>query len=420
MTPDLSVIERPLGCYRSLPVKASEKLRVERNGGKFGAGLIRGVSLITEGEALGHGEWADAEFVGSVAKHANYPNKGTKIRFTHPSVSGDGLGRYMGRGLDARVEGKQALADVHLAKASRETPDGDLGKYVMDLAEEDPEAFAMSIAFQRDEEAEEAFQEENGGSKFESPVEENTQNYPHVRLKQLIAADFVDEPAANPGGLFHRGAEIADEADRLCAYALGLSDEKPELSLFTADVDRVSAFAQRFLNSRRLAIMSKTTEQTPEQTQGETVLRADYDALNEKFDALAAKLEGLQKEPEQKPEEDGPTVEELSANEQKRVADLYKLASSSGLDNATETAEKWAEQGLSVTEAKAALADRMLASNKLTDDDGKPEDDPDAKYRAEFNEQKDKLAQYDVTDVDAYIRSRKRDEGKDIPFTVAK
>lgn len=399
MTPDVEAIGRPLKYYRTNPTKGAP-VRIERDGGKFGAGLIRGVSLLSVGEALGHSEWVDAEFSQSVALAVNKPNKGVKVRFTHPSVSGDGLGRYMGRAFEGRVNARtgQAVADIHLAKAAHDTPDGNLASYVMGLADEDPEAFAISIAFERDRDAEAAFAESNTDDEaFESPDVANTNNYPHVRLKALIAADFVDSPAANPGGLFHQGEEIADEADRLCAYALGLSEEKPELACFDADADRVAAFAQRFLNSRSLEIMAKEDVAAPEQPV-ETVPKADYDALAAKVSELEAKFNAAQ------PPADEPEVEQFSADdvkaERKRVAELYALANSSCVENPTETAEKWADQGLSVVEAKAALADRLLAANSLTNDSGKPDDDPDAKLRAEFSANAVAYADMGITEDD--------------------
>lgn len=388
MTPDVSAIGRPLKYYRTNPTKGAP-VRVERDGGKFGAGLIRGVSLLSVGEALGHGEWVDLEFSKSVAAAVNRPNKGVKVRFTHPSVSGDGLGRFMGRALEGRLNGRtgQAVADIHLAAASHDTPDGDLGKYVMDLAEEDPEAFAISIAFERDTDAEAAFTEENtADADFESPDDANTNNYPHVRLRSLIAADFVDSPAANPGGLFHQGEEIADEADRLFAYALGLSSEKPELACFDADPDRFAAYANRFLDRHGLSLQEKTMAQddtgTPEAVTQES-LDKQFAAFGESlFAKLDEKLSAIK--PADEPEPKKFSEEDMEAD-RKRVADLYALANSSCVENPTETAEKWAKQNLSVVEAKAALADRLLASNSLTNDSGKPDEDPAAKLRAEFS-----------------------------------
>ncbi|AMV16591.1 hypothetical protein [Planctomyces sp. SH-PL14] len=50
----------------------------------FEAGLIEGVSLITEGEALGHEAWIDSVFAQQVADALNASEKGVKSRFTIP------------------------------------------------------------------------------------------------------------------------------------------------------------------------------------------------------------------------------------------------------------------------------------------------------------------------------------------------
>src|SRR5689334_16629540 len=86
------------------PVVRSEQPRIDRDGGYRQAGVIYGVSVITTGEALGHDMWIDDEFNASVADAINAERYGVKSRFTHPSLSGDGLGKTVGRFMDAYVE----------------------------------------------------------------------------------------------------------------------------------------------------------------------------------------------------------------------------------------------------------------------------------------------------------------------------
>lgn len=238
-------------------LKASDS-PVVRGGGDYGAGLIKGLAVVTRGEALGHEMWIDQTFVEQTAKAVAASKMGIKARFTHPGLSSDGMGKFLGRIKAGRVDGDIARADLHLAKSAQNTPDGDLADYVMSLAEEDPAAFATSIVFDHDMEAEEAFAEEHKGEekRFSSPDKDNVANYLHARLKNLYADDVVDEPAANPGGLFHRGDEIAAEADDLLSYALGLTTEKPELSQLEIDPDRVSGFVSRFLKSHGLSVVT--------------------------------------------------------------------------------------------------------------------------------------------------------------------
>lgn len=237
--------------------------RVDPKGGDFGSGIIRGASIIARGEALGHYAWIDGIALDQVEQFGNGSKGGSKVRFTHPDMSGDGLGSFMGRAKDFVREGDQVFADIHFSESSRETPDGDLAGYLMKLATEDPESFGMSIVFDHDWQAEEQFTidhevaDDKGRREFQSPDADNKKNYPHVRLRALYGADFVDEPAANPGGLFHKKqsptAAILKQAETVAAYTLGLSSELPTE---TGGVDpaRLRGFFSRFLETRGLQV----------------------------------------------------------------------------------------------------------------------------------------------------------------------
>lgn len=98
---------------------------------------------------------------------------------------------------------------------------------------------------------------------FRSPDPQNVDNLPHARLKELRAVDAVDDPAANPGGLFHRGQEFAQEGEALLAWTLGLTPKKPSTTLFGVDPDRAKAFVSRLLARHGLSI-SKGPASTPE------------------------------------------------------------------------------------------------------------------------------------------------------------
>lgn len=279
---------------------------IDREGGKFGAGVIRGVSLASVGEALGHGMWLDQTTIEQVAEHSAATGEtGLKARFTHPGLSSDGMGRLLGRLYDVRVEGEKAVGDLHFAKSSHDTPDGDLAEYVMMLTEEDPRAAGLSIVFHHDFDAEAEFEnqhmiehedEDYRGRKrvrmrFKSPDPRNQHNYPHVRLSELRAADIVDEPAANPDGLFDR-SPLARQADELLSYAVGISDKKPAASAFDIDGDRASQFFKRWLSSHGLSITpekeptemaDKQTPETPAVTR-ESLL-AEQKQFTDKFGA---------------------------------------------------------------------------------------------------------------------------------------
>lgn len=82
---------------------------------------------------------------------------GTKSRLGHPTLSADGIGAYLGRARNPQMSeagGREAVrADLHLDRTAFESPThGNIGKYVMDLAESDPSALSSSLVLQVDEE----------------------------------------------------------------------------------------------------------------------------------------------------------------------------------------------------------------------------------------------------------------------------
>lgn len=268
-----------------------DQLDMQPEGGRFGGGLMRGVSLISTGEALGHEMWIDQETVAQVKQLAAASKFGVKSRFTHPSLSADGTGRHLGRlqEFGEYDDDQRVLANLHFAQSAHKTPDGDLAEYVMMLAEEDPQAAGLSIVFEHDHESEMQFMLDNGAefqgsyidiTNFQSPDPDNSHNYPHVRLKELRAADVVDEPAANPAGLFDR-QDLARDVDALLSYAAGLTEQKPTVGAFDVDPDRASQFVSRWLSNHGLSLtsskepapMAETQPAAPEQPATPTVTR---------------------------------------------------------------------------------------------------------------------------------------------------
>jgi hypothetical protein len=234
--------------------------RVDRAGGDNSAGVIRQLSVVTRGEALGHGMWLDKDFTGSVRDAINAAPNGVKSRFTHPGLSGDGLAHFLGRVNNARTarSGNIVKADLHFAETAHNTPDGNLAAYVMDLAEADPSAFGTSIVFTPDYDAEDEHRRDNP----KSPDKDNKQNLPHVRLGRLRADDIVDEPAANPDGVFTVGHTPRD-ADKLLSYAFGLTDDPGELAtLFDVSPDRVRGFVTRWLEYTNHVLVDVATMDT--------------------------------------------------------------------------------------------------------------------------------------------------------------
>lgn len=244
--------------YMAFSSGSEESSKIDKEGGRFKSGLIQNVSIIKKGDALGHGMFIDDVFLAQVADSIGVD--GIKARFTHPHMSSDGAGTFLGKGFGGFVEGDKVLADLHFSKTSRKTPKhGDLGGYVMEMGEETPDCIGLSIAFRFDPAEENNFVEEHTEKgEFKSPDPMNKNNYPHARLKRLLAVDVVDSPAANDDGLFSAENNFLSLAEDSILYVLGISDVAPDQSeMLGVNIDRAKGFAEKVLFSHNLEIVEK-------------------------------------------------------------------------------------------------------------------------------------------------------------------
>ena len=294
--------------FRSLPLRAVPVLSVDRD-----RHIIYGVSAAQAVEALGHDMILDGRTIAQVVEHGNAARNGVKSRFTHPGLSSTGLGKYLGRLRNFRQEGDKALADLHLADSAFKTPDGDLGTYVMDMAEHDPDMFGMSMVIQGrrvwtladgSEMDVEDFKE---GRRPESATTEK----PVIRVKQLMAVDAVDEPAANRDGLFaarHLWAtnslsqEAFDDIDEYLSGA-GVTPQRAfqfALAYFTArgvDVKEFKQMAEETVEETKATEQPEATPGTPaaadpaaEQAGPDADAGAELAALKAQVAAMQAEL----------------------------------------------------------------------------------------------------------------------------------
>jgi phage major head subunit gpT-like protein len=157
------------------------------------AGEIKDLSVITIGPAIGHGFVVDQTMLKQVADQIN-ERKGVKSRLGHPSMLGeDPIQNIVGRFINARIEGDKVRADFKFSRAADKSPRGDLKNYLLDLAEDNPGDIGLSIVFEPDE--------------FET---DKITGRPIGRSLDVLAVDWVDDPAANPDGLL--SAAVADAA----------------------------------------------------------------------------------------------------------------------------------------------------------------------------------------------------------------
>ena len=143
------------------------------------SGIIRGVSLITKGPALGHGVMIDDKTLEQVKTAAEQYAGGLKVKLNHSGGAGDIVGY-----IDAlRISGEKLLGDLHLLQTSPHRA------YILEIAERIPDTFGLSIA-------------------FSGPSEKSTDKLTTLqRCSEIYSVDLVSEPAANPNGFFARKLE---------------------------------------------------------------------------------------------------------------------------------------------------------------------------------------------------------------------
>jgi uncharacterized coiled-coil protein SlyX len=175
-------------------------------------GIIKGVAIVTEGEARGHGVNLDAEFVQETVRLGNEKKSGLKVRFGHPNMSSTALGTFLGRAKNFRVDrsGEDralARADIHLSETAEEAPQGNLYDYTLAMASKEADMFGSSIVFKGGK----TFVKKDGKKVYDyyeatplgRAVKDEYKDEPvFIEMAKLYAADLVDDPAANPSGLF--------------------------------------------------------------------------------------------------------------------------------------------------------------------------------------------------------------------------
>jgi hypothetical protein len=143
--------------------------------------IIEGVSVISVGEAKGHGLFVDRITLQEVKACAESYAGGVKVNLDH----GAGIRDIVGFCDNFRIIGEKLVADLNLLK-NAERKD-----YVLEIAEKLPDTFGISIAFSGPV-------REIDGKRFAS-------------CEELYSADLVQTPAANPTGLFSFEAKAVDK-----------------------------------------------------------------------------------------------------------------------------------------------------------------------------------------------------------------
>jgi hypothetical protein len=214
---------------------------------------VMGYVVAQEGKFLEpnpRGEFDERSLRSIVALMAKNKN-GTKSRLGHPTLSNDGISAFLGRAKNPRldkvvIDGQELLAvraDLYLADSAFEgNPNGNIGEYVLQRAEEDPNSFATSLVLQSDEEW-------RLDTHKRKRTDENGQELPPLwRPLSIHASDVVDSAAACHN--FLSADQLASLPDALVRQGCELLDAQfsgKDRAFVSA---HLSAFTERYLNHK--------------------------------------------------------------------------------------------------------------------------------------------------------------------------
>ncbi|MCK9555007.1 hypothetical protein M0R36_04220 [bacterium] len=214
--------------FRTDVVRAGD-MKIDRDNN-----IIYGFAVVSKGVTKDERGEFDDKALDDVVCFGNKSTVGVKSRFGHPNMSNTALGTFLGRVKSFRRDGEVVRADLYIDKTAFDAPDGDLGGYVLKLAESDPAMFGASMVIHWDAEKKEELDDKGN----ELP--------PIIRVTKLLSVDVVDDPAAN-NGLF--GSAFFSDSVKPSAEMSGFLDK------FLAEasaVDKMIGFLDRYRTNKEL------------------------------------------------------------------------------------------------------------------------------------------------------------------------
>lgn len=224
------------------------------------AKVIYGYTVMSKGEARGHGFVVDDQTLDQLVELGNASPAGIKTRVRHRDGADDGFGRYLGPSKTFRRDGDRVVADLHIAELAFHSLSGDLGTYVMEMAESADSMFGASPELR--------------GQKLSKP----TQRLPSMRPTHLLAIAIVDDPATNPGGFFSLSAKDDD----------AMSPEE-QIAQLTAERDELKTKLTKVEGDQAAAAAAQTVALSALRTEVETKVRTDERARAADIIALCSK-----------------------------------------------------------------------------------------------------------------------------------
>ena len=223
------------------------------------AATIKNVSVITVGEARGHGMQIDEKTLLQVKAAAETYVGGLKVKTDHYS----GFNEIVGALKNFTIDGDQLRADLFLLK------NHDATARIIEMAELMPDTFGLSISFSGEH-------EESGETVL-------------ARCSEIYSADLVDTPAANPTGLFSAKVDsekkVMDEKQIADAIAAALAPVIEEMAALSAKLSALEVDEEK-----------EMTEDKPEEmTEDKAMVEHDEEKedMTAKLSAELAELKAL-------------------------------------------------------------------------------------------------------------------------------
>jgi len=221
------------------------------------AATIKNVSVITVGEARGHGMQIDEKTLLQVKAAAETYVGGLKVKTDHYS----GFNEIVGALKNFTIDGDQLRADLFLLK------NHDATARIIEMAELMPDTFGLSISFSGEH-------EESGETVL-------------ARCSEIYSADLVDTPGANPTGLFSAKVDsekkVMDEKQIADAIAAALAPVIEEMAALSAKLAALEMDDEK-----------EMTEDKPEEmTEDKEMKEHDKEDMTAKLSAELSELKAL-------------------------------------------------------------------------------------------------------------------------------
>jgi hypothetical protein len=217
-------------------------------GGSIKDGVISGVSVITAGEAKGHGVFIDRKSLETFLSAAQNRQGGVPVKMDH----GTGFYHIVGKLENFRIDGDSLRADLHLLKTHEQFA------RIVEMADTMADSFGLSVS--------------------SVTSNEKIKGSEYIRCDELNSVDLVDCPAANPTGLFREPPSV----------------DSPSVNMADANT-LLSKIKSVFVETDNVELSTATTKVTELSTKV-TELTSKIQELDKQVAANAATLSAKDKE----------------------------------------------------------------------------------------------------------------------------